>query len=276
MALWLLHGVVRHDDAWFFVARVRQYRAALGGAAPSLANALLQTPLALLRFEPELLSVTLIALVMSFRAGESPFTGAAWRPVAALGALVLLLIVADASGGSATHHPERSLLPVFWFLTLVAAGLLLKLASRVGRGPLAVALLLPLSLLLGLPIRAEVRKTFVDRRQEELVGRLLRRVGATEVALDTDDFGFFAVQAALGDGKSFALSDHDPRKKQTPRPSSSAELAAVLQRSGARWLVTTQQRQALAAPLGGLRIATDRFAVLALDRSRLKALSREP
>lgn len=263
IALWLLHGVVRHGDALFFVARVRQYRAALGGGTSGWGAALWQTPFSLVRFEPELFVVAAVALGLSLRDGRSPFTSSAWRPVAALGALVAFLIVADATGGSATHHPERSLLPVFWFLALVTAGLVVRLADEDDRPWRLPAVALPLALLASVLLRPDLRKTFVDRREEELVGNVLESLGAEQVALDTDDFGFFAIQAALGPGKSWPLLPHDPRHAEH-RPASESELSARLRQDGAKWLVTPRARDTLAQSLGVVRLATPRFSVLEL------------
>jgi len=269
IALWLLHGVVRHGDALFFVARVQQYRAALGGPGPGWFAALWRTPFSLVRFEPELFAVTAVALGLSLREGQSPFGPTAWRPLAALGALVLFLMIADGTGGSATHHPERSLLPVFWFLSLMTAGLVARFADEGERPWRLPALALPLALAAGLLLRPDVRSTFGDRREEEQVGEVLRRLGARNVALDTDDFGFFAVQAALGDGKSRPLDDHDPRRKRAARPRSSAELAARLHEDGARWLVTTRERAGLATSLGAVSMTTPRLSVVKLEPGRL-------
>jgi len=264
VALWLLHGVVRHGDALFFVARVRQYQSALGGPVHGWATALWQTPFAIVRFEPELFAVTAVALGLSWRGGDSPFGPSAWRPVATLGALVAFLVVADATGGTATHHPERSLLPVFWFLALLAAGLVTRIADEGERPWLLPALALPLALAANLLLRPDVRRTFVDRREEEQIGSVLRSLAADKVALDTEDYGYFALQAALGHGKSWPLSDHDPRRAMQPRLTSTSELAARLRQDGARWLVTTHERQGLAAPLGVRRLTTPRFAVVKL------------
>lgn len=264
LALWLAHGAARHGDALFFVARVQQYRAALGGPTQSWLSALWQTPLALLRFEPELLAVTAVALGLTLKGGGSPFGPTAWRTLAALGALLLFLMAADASGGAATHHPERSLLPVYWFLALLAAGLVARLADDAERPWLLPALALPLALGANLTLRPDVRSTFVDRREEEQVGRVLRSLGAEQVALDTDDYGFFALQAALGHGKGWPLADHDPRKADV-RPKTPPDLAARLQRGHAKWLVTPRERSGLSAGLGAVRLATPRFLVLKLE-----------
>jgi hypothetical protein len=269
IGLWLLHGVVRHGDALFFVARVRQYQAALGGTGHGWGTALWQTPFALLRFEPELVVVAAVALGLSLRDG-SPFGPSAWRPLAMLGSLLAFLIVANATGGSATHHPERSLLPIFWFLALLAAGLVSRLAAEDKPWRLP-ALALPLALAGSLLLRPDVRRTFVDRHEEEQIGGVLRRLNATEVALDTDDFGFFAVQAALGSGRSRPLSDHDPRQAEPPRPTTTADLAARLRHERAQWLVLPRARQALATPLGELRLTTPRFAVVQLEPELLAA-----
>lgn len=265
IAAWLLHGAVRHGDALFFVARVTQYRAALGQAPHGFGRALFDVGFALVRFEPELFAVTVVALVLCWRRAGSPFGRAAWRPLLALFSLVLFLVAADASGGAATHHPERSLLPVFWFMALLAAGLVVRLAEA-ELGWWLPALMFPLALAASLLLRPDVRKTFVDRHEEEQLGGVLRRLNAERVALDTDDFGFFAIQAALGAGRSFALSEHDPRKSEPPRPTSSAELGRRLaELGGARWLVVPRERAELARPLGRVRLSTPRFVLLELS-----------
>ena len=264
IALWLLHGAVRHGDTFFFVARVQQYRAALGGATQSVAQAVWQTPFALVRFEPELIAVTAVALGLTLKSGGSPFGPTAWRTLAALGALLLFLIAADASGGAATHHPERSLLPIYWFLALLAAGLIARLADDAERPWLLPALGLPLALAANLTLRPDVRGTFVDRREEEQIGRVLRSLDASQVAIDSDDFGFFALQAALGHDKGWPLADHDPRKADV-RPATAAELTERLRRDRAQWLVTTRERSQLATGLGPVRLTTPRFTVQKLE-----------
>ncbi len=271
MGLWVLHGFVRHGSALFFVTRVSQYRAALGHEAGSWAHALLSTPWSIVRFEPELLAVVAVALGLSLWKRQSPFASGALGPAVALLALLAFLIVASATGGTATHHPERSLLPIFWFLALLAAGLLTKLAQEPAQAWRLPVLALPLALAGNLLLRPELRSSFVDRREEEQVGGLLRGLSARNIALDSDDFGFFAIQAALGHGKSWPLSDLDPRRRAQPRPSSAAELAVRLRQLDAEWLVTTRPRQQLALPLGQLRASTPRFALIELDRQALQA-----
>jgi hypothetical protein len=120
-------------------------------------------------------------------------------------------------------------------------------------------------------LRPDVRGTFGDRREEEQVGGVLRRLGARNVALDTDDFGFFAMQAALGNGKSHPLDDQDPRKATEARPRTTTALAAQLRRNHAEWLVTPRGRASLSAPLGQVRLTTPRFNVVRLERHLLEA-----
>lgn len=265
IALWLLHGAVRHGDAFFFVARVNAYRAALGREADGWLQALWQTPFALVRFEPELCALLAVALGLTWQSRQWPFGPTAWRPAAALGALLAFLVAANATGGAATHHPERSLLPVFWFLALLLAGLTAWLLEQ----PLVwwqPALALVVALLAGRSFRPwEVRSSFVEREDEERIGGVLRRLDARNVALDTDDFGFFAVQAALGNGKSWPLSEHDPRKTEPPRPATSGALAERLRTGHATWLVTARERVALAAPLGSVAVTTPRLSLVKLE-----------
>ena len=275
IALWLLHGVVRHGDALFFIARVRQYSAALGHERLGFFSALAQAPIALVRFEPELVALSAVALALCLRQGESPFGAGAWRPLAVLGSLLLLLMVADATGGAATHHPERSLLPIHWFFALVTAGLVVRLAEQPRRW-LLPALALPLALSGSAWLRPNVRSTFADRHDEERVGRLLRLLGAHDVALDTDDFGFFAVQAAIGEGRSFALRTHDPRRSDPSLPTTTPGLATLLGRRGAQWLVVPRERAQLARPLGDVPITTTRISVVRLAPERLREATTAP
>ncbi len=271
-AAWLLHGQVRHGDALFFVARVSQYRAALGQPPTGWLNALLATPWAVVRFEPELFAVAAVCLGFTLRGQRSPFAAEAWRAVAVVLALVLLLVGAEASGGSATHHPERSLLPVFWFLALLSAGLVSRLAQAPKPTRWLPALALPLALAGSLLLRPEVRDSFVDRQDEERVGRMLRAAGASHVLIDTDDFGFFAVQAGLGAGRGSPLLNHDPRQRQPEesRAGTVAGLRKVLAQRGAEWLVTPHARAPLAMALGVIRAETPRFVVFKLNREALR------
>lgn len=268
VSLWLLHGAVQHGDALFFVARVRAYRSAIGQEPHGWWAATAQVLAAPLRFEPLLTSLALAALGFRLVDRSAPRPRAILKPLLALATLPLFLIIGDATGGSATHHPERSLLPVFWLLPLLSV---LLVPARLTR-----ATLQRLAPFVGAAVLAAwlfgargVRGSFVDRRDEERIGGELRRRGERAVALDTDDFGFFALQAALGAGNSFALSDHDPRKPAAPRATSPAELAARVQ--GARFLVTTRERAALAAPLGPEILATPRLLLFELPRAEQRA-----
>jgi hypothetical protein len=262
-----LHGVVRHGDALFFVARVQRYREALGRPESGVVQAVLDTLGALVRFEPELIAIVAVALGFSVGKGRWPFSRAALGPIAALTALIVFLITGAATGGSATHHPERSLLPVYWFLALLGAGLLTKLASS-GRGAWSVPLIaVPLALAGNLLLRPELRGSFAQRSEEEQIGNLLRAIGPSRVALDTDDYGYFAIQAALGYGKSFPLYELDPRSAPTPRATTPSELQRLLSARGADWLVTTRSRAATLAPLSKTWAETERLSVIELPRS---------
>ncbi len=264
IALWLMHGIARHGDALFFVARVRGYRAALGEQAASFGDALIRTPLALVRFEPELLAVVVVAAAIAARRRLSLFGPGAWRPLTALAALVVFLMAADLGGGAATHHPERSLLPVFWLLALVAAGLMTRLAEqpRASAWPLAA---LPLALAASLLLRPEIGSSFAERRDQERVGSLLRYLDARDVVIDTPDFGFFAVQAALGHGRSRPLSDHDPRKAPFSQPANAAELGERLRAQRAAWFVSARERAWLGDDVGQQRATVGAFSIFALN-----------
>jgi hypothetical protein len=261
-ALWMLHGYVQHGSALFFVGRVKSYQAALGVAPEGALQAALNTVFDVVRFEPELCGLTLVALVLSLLRGGRPFGNSAWGPPFVLGALLLFLVAARAGGSSATHHPERSLLAIHWFLTLLAAGLLSHLANLPGLRWLLPMLAAPSVVLGSLLLRPDFTKGFVDRSEEERVGSMLRQLGAARVLLDTDDFGYFAIQAALGAGRSQPLEDRDPRRRSTTSNSNQPALKDRLR--DADWLVTTRERSPLARELGTVRATTKRFVVIQL------------
>jgi hypothetical protein len=92
---WIVHGVAHHGNALFFLARVAAYRRALGSAESPLLTNLFSYPLALLRCEPELVSVTAIALVGARRSGLRLSTRYR-RLFAQLGALLGFLVLGNA------------------------------------------------------------------------------------------------------------------------------------------------------------------------------------
>jgi len=207
--LWLLHGIVWHDDALFFVARVARYKAALGGAAPSLAAAWLGYPLAAVRTEPGAAALLLAAVLHLTTTRGRPALRSLAPLFGALAALLFVLVLGDVRGGAPTHHPERALLSLWLVTPAIALYLLAKQATTV-RQRVQAAILFAAPLLLTFGARSQ-SGAFANRAEEERLGRALRDTSGS-VVIHTPDYGYFAVQAASSRPDRFVIVDrNDPR-----------------------------------------------------------------
>jgi 4-amino-4-deoxy-L-arabinose transferase-like glycosyltransferase len=256
--LWLLHGVVWHQNPFFFVARVTRYKAALGASSPDLSAAWLGYPLALVRQE---LGATFLLGGATFLATRTDAGRTAlralWPLLLAAVVLLVVLVSGDVRGGAPTHHPERALLSL-WLIVPAASLHLLGAASLPNQRALVPSLLLGAALVTALfrvPPGA-----FANRAEEERLGRMLEKTSG-QVVLLTPDYGHFAVQAASGRPDRFLLLDrHDPRD---PRPAASPEeqVRAALGTTKAPWAVV---------PLGvtapGYRIVKSGARLMLLER----------
>jgi len=210
-AAWLAHGAAHHGSALFFVARVQNYKAALGGDGRDLLGMWTGYPAALFTREPELVALVLCAaLAARFARGASPEPRVPTLRLLFPCALALVvLVVGDVRGGAPTHHPERALLASWLVLLLVALTTVARLGS------IRAAQILVLSVALALPFRWSLTPSnYGPRPDEEEAGRLVRsRLSATEkVALATSDYGYFAIEATAGYPERFVLAEtHDPR-----------------------------------------------------------------
>lgn len=268
---WLVHGALHHGSATFFVARVAAYRRALGDDATPLALRLLRQPWAVIRAEPELVSATIVVVLGAARAARS-LSWARWRPLG-LGALALLafLTVGDLRDGAPTHHGERAVL-LIWLgaaLLLGDAAVSLVGASRGARlvtGALALAACVIATTVVR-PWYAR-RDAFVDRRAELAAGAAARAaVGPTaRLAVDADDFGFFATIAGWGaPSRAVALDDRDPRAPRPADPWASATaLRERAQALGATHVVALPRHAATASHAGRVVAAAARFSVVEL------------
>lgn len=253
IALWLAHGVARHDDAFFFVRRVAAYRAALGESEPVVARVL--GPFrSLFREAPELAVPLILGL---FRVGMAP---AFRRPLVGAGALVLFLMLGELGGGGPTHHAARALLPV-WFL---AAAMLGEVLERwLGSHKLAIAAV-PAAVLTLLAIRGPKLSDFADRSDALEIGAKARELGAPALLVDTPDFSHLAVTAAYGrPTRCQPFDDRDPRRPRPPDPFTSPEtLAARRWASPRSWLVVTRDHAPVAQQLGTERAANATFSLV--------------
>ena len=118
---WMLHGVMAHGDALFFVNRVAAYRRAVGAAPASVLVRLTAFPLRVLRCEPEVAVVSLAALGAAVSLGLSTELRRYRRAGILLLALLVFLVVGDLRDGAPTHHAERAVLAI-WLAGAVLTG----------------------------------------------------------------------------------------------------------------------------------------------------------
>ena len=210
---WLLHGLVRHGNPTFFVARVAAYRAALG-PLDDLSERLLRAPSGLLFGEPELmLAFCCVGLPLWWLTrGEHANTPRFGRFAAALAAIVLFLVLGDVRGAAPTHHASRALLGV-WFGAAVFLGWVALRVTALPELRLKALIAAFFAVAFGARLRAaQPREPFADRDDAVHVGQQARRLGADKLAIDSRDFSFFAVQAGFGrPDRTQVLCDHDPR-----------------------------------------------------------------
>lgn len=229
MLLWLAHGLVRHGNATFFVERVADYQKALGGHDFDLVAAFSRHPRFVVEHAPALLGLaTLGAALTLFGRGqpERPLSPLV-RPLLACAGLVAFLMVGDLRGAGATHHPARTLLPV-WFLACMVVTLawppilsryLLqrrreqRTAGLVHAG--VAVMVLGIILVDGLHNGVlEGARGFVDRSDELRIGEHARRVaGSGRVLIAPEDYGYLAMIAAVADpARVDVFDDQDPRR----------------------------------------------------------------
>lgn len=260
VVLWLLHGVIRHDDALFFVRRVTAYRQALGESDPLVVRVL--GPVRSLVFQaPELILPLALGLV---RTGlperlRRPLTGAA--------ALVVFLMVGESGGGGPTHHAARALLPV-WYL---AAALLGDIAGRWFAPRAAAFGLIAAATVVALVRRAPYPSDFADRRDALAIGARARDLGAPSVLVDSPDYAHLAVTAAYGrPHRAAPFDDRDPRKPRAPDAFASATaLSERLRPSPGAWLVVTRTHAPVALELGTKRAENETFVLVEPRATRL-------
>jgi hypothetical protein len=268
--LWAVHGVLHHDSATFFVQRVTSYRAALGGAAPDTLSALLRTPVSLLGAEPEL-ALALIATAataLRMRVLPASVSGLGLGGLT-LAAIAGLLVLGDARGSAPTHHGERALLPL-WYGGALALGALLDAAwsASVRARTLTLTAAIAGALVGLLAVRPSFpRAGFAARTGELAIGERARARSVDRLAIDTLDFGFFAVQAAFGrPHRTYVLDDRDPRRPRPPDrvTENPSGLAHSLLDRGVGWLALPASRAGLVRNVAVVRETHDGFALLEL------------
>jgi hypothetical protein len=260
-SLWLAHGFVKHDDAFFFVERVAAYRRSLGRSPESLLSGFLGYPNVLLRAEPELMLASILALFpKSRRSLPRRFGRVLFGACAVLG----FLILGDLGDGAPTHHPERPLLVVWLALCLVVGHAVVELLPE--KRWLYACGVAALGLFLLRPILTH-RDSFIDRGPELAIGNASRHlVGHSKLLVDGDDYAFFAVMAGFRRVASTeALFEHDPRVESVDPWSSRGALSARLRRSGASWLVVAREKLPLLHGLGQVALETERYVLFRIQ-----------
>lgn len=251
-ALWLLVGHVEHGHALFFITRVASYRRALGPAAAggSLMARVLEYPALLLRAEPEVWLVLAVVATGVTRGADRRQFAPYRRASFALLSLLAFMILGSVRDGVPTHHAARVFLPI-WFFACVLCGhgfaqLSARTTTRTRVARLAPALA---ALVIGLFLRAKLKpeEGFAERRLELAAGSEAKRRNVPALAIDTEDYGYLAVQAAYGSpSRSQPLDDHDPRHVRPSDPFlSRVALFAALGRSGAHFLLATRTHAAV-------------------------------
>jgi hypothetical protein len=246
---WMGQGILRHHDAFFFVKRVASYRRALGVSTSTDTLHLLTTPAHLFTDAPELWVLIIIAFLVTWVQKRHPFRARWLAPALNLLGMLAFLIFGDWRDGAPTHHIGRTLLPIWLFLCLVCASALFGRQRQSTLLKRTAATLAIVFAFLSTQIVPRPNKLKLDgfcpRREETALGLL----AATKIpqgqrlAIDTTDYGYFAIQAAFARPEyCIVLDKHDPRyPSPSPAPAASA-IRSTLSRAGARWLVIPKDK----------------------------------
>src|SRR6478735_9922347 len=250
--LWLVLGHSNHGDAWFFVARVTAYRRALGVTDVPLWRRLLEYPQALI-WNALALSVLFPVFLITAPKTRSPDAPSYARCVAVLLAMLAFLMLGSVRDGVPTHHAARVLLPL-WFFGAVVAGreFTRRAKDATGRVRVVVVVAAITSIPLVQGVHLPSGEGFAARALELEAGDAARMETKLGLAIDTSDYGYFAVQAGFGTPiGTIVLDDHDPRRAKlssvTPFASSQA-LEESLRAQHARFAVLTSEHAPLLAP----------------------------
>jgi hypothetical protein len=178
----------------------------------------------------------------------------------AIGALVLFLILGALRDGAPTHHAERAVLAVWFWLALFASDAIVTSWSALSAPGRAAAIALT-----GLAVAPAAgilrpwyahRDSFIDRSNEIAIGSDVRERAqpSDRILIDTSDYAFWAVIAGFGDpNRARPFDDRDPRKPRAADPFASDDaLRARIRDENARWIVVGQPRLERARSLGSV------------------------
>ena len=254
-ALWLMVGRIEHGDAVFFIARVTAYRRALGGNQASTLSRLLVYP-RLMVGEAFALCALVLAAALAHRKDTARSKLPYGRCALAMLSMLAFLMLGSVRDGVPTHHASRVLLPI-WYFGCIVAGAQLAVTRKGAHALLTIIASTPIALLLARP-----NYDFASRSLELEAGNTARVFGAHGLAIDTPDYGFFAVQAGFGSPiETSVLDDHDPRHPSTSPFSSAAVLDQALRQQSAHFAIVTLGHTGLLAPRCGELWRNSAFAL---------------
>ncbi len=124
---WMIWNAHAHGSALHFVARVTNFRRAIGAADVPLADKLLDYPRALLMEAPVAALLGLAGCAGLLR----PELRRRWALPAFTALVVLVFLVwGDVRDGAPTHHPARALVAIWWILVAMGADTLATALSH--------------------------------------------------------------------------------------------------------------------------------------------------
>jgi hypothetical protein len=245
--VWLAWGRVEHGHALFFVTRVTSYRRALGGSDASLWRRVFEYPVLLFEGAAELSGLLLVVAMLTRKSTHEQLSYR--RCTLALLGMLAFLILGSVRDGVPTHHAGRVLLPIWLFASVITASRAAVLVTEMS-GPVRAAVGLAilgwtwLMTPLALP-----RHALAERSTELEAGTAARGFTDRSLAIDTADYGYFAVQASFGSpANTTVLDEHDPRHP-LPSPFSSAQaLDQALRDRHAGFVIVTKTHASLLDP----------------------------
>lgn len=248
---WMLHGIYHHNDALFFVKRVVNYRRALGLADTDALTRVLATPGHLFRDVPELWAAGLFSLFGALLGHCRPFRRRWLKPSLALFSIILFLSIGDWRDGAATHHVGRTLLPIWFFVSLLVAKLTLWQLGNISTLQKAIrtTALIAVTGFCFFVLRPAWTNVegFCPRQEETAIGTLAASKIATgqRVLIDTVDYGYFAIEAAFARPNDVVILDaHDPRHPtKSDAFASEGKLRAALTQHRSKWLLMQRMHE---------------------------------
>lgn len=265
---WIAWNQVSHADPLHFHARVSSYWFAWGGDASGWWNALVVYPRSVVLDAP-VLTASLAGALYWNRSRDHHKT---WlRPALACLAVVVALTLAQATGGAPTHHPERALLFLWAVGWIAAADLFAGPTGPKGRGWDLWRALWATAVVCFLILRtcALAPDYGMDRTSELALGTWLRQHTEGPILFAPNNYGYFAVMAALRDGDRLLLAASvDPRDGAASNPFDDADkLLDRARETRARWLVASGKYGQVARSVGEVRFELEDWTIVQVPRS---------